>query len=238
MWRWKVEVMSAKRKRAGRLKWCCASRATTSTVLALLKFESGGHRVQRVPAPKPGPHPHQRLHRGRDARARRAPGHHAQPGRPAHRHLPRQRRGRPAHQQDRTLPCAWCTCPPASSPNARTAAASTATRPRRCRCCRRAFKKRAQRARRQGAAALRKGLIGSGDRSDRIRTYNFPQGRLTDHRINLTLYKLLAVMERSGDVLQALQHAREGRAAGRAGKGWVSRPQQHSGQSAAGDFRL
>ena len=51
---------------------------------------------------------------------------------------------------------------------------------------------------------------GSGDRSDRIRTYNFPQGRLTDHRINLTLYKLLAVMEGDlGDVLQALQHARE-----------------------------
>jgi peptide chain release factor 1 len=59
-------------------------------------------------------------------------------------------------------------------------------------------------------AATRKGLIGSGDRSDRIRTYNFPQGRLTDHRINLTLYQLGAIMD--GDlapVVQALQAARE-----------------------------
>jgi len=55
-------------------------------------------------------------------------------------------------------------------------------------------------------AAERKSLIGSGDRSDRIRTYNFPQGRLTDHRINLTLYKLLAIMEGDlGDVVEALQ---------------------------------
>ncbi|XAH22519.1 peptide chain release factor 1 [Xylophilus sp. GW821-FHT01B05] len=59
-------------------------------------------------------------------------------------------------------------------------------------------------------AAMRKGLIGSGDRSDRIRTYNFPQGRFTDHRINLTLYKLLFIMEGDlGEVLDALQHARE-----------------------------
>lgn len=59
-------------------------------------------------------------------------------------------------------------------------------------------------------AALRKGLIGSGDRSDRIRTYNFPQGRLSDHRINLTLYKLPQVMEGDlDDILIALQHARE-----------------------------
>ena len=58
-------------------------------------------------------------------------------------------------------------------------------------------------------AAERKGLIGSGDRSDRIRTYNFPQGRLTDHRINLTLYKLALVMEGDLDeVVHALQLAR------------------------------
>ena len=55
-------------------------------------------------------------------------------------------------------------------------------------------------------AAERKSLVGSGDRSDRIRTYNFPQGRLTDHRINLTLYKLLQIMEGDlQDVVDALQ---------------------------------
>ncbi len=58
-------------------------------------------------------------------------------------------------------------------------------------------------------AALRKDLVGSGDRSDRIRTYNFPQGRLTDHRINLTLYKLTLIMEgQLDDVVHALQTAR------------------------------
>ena len=44
-------------------------------------------------------------------------------------------------------------------------------------------------------AATRKSLVGSGDRSERIRTYNFPQGRVTDHRINLTLYKIAAIMD-------------------------------------------
>jgi peptide chain release factor 1 len=55
-------------------------------------------------------------------------------------------------------------------------------------------------------AADRKGQIGSGDRSERIRTYNFPQGRVTDHRINLTLYKLESVIEGGGldEMIEAL----------------------------------
>ena len=51
-------------------------------------------------------------------------------------------------------------------------------------------------------AADRKAQVGSGDRSERIRTYNFPQGRVTDHRINLTLYKLDKVV--AGDALDEI----------------------------------
>lgn len=60
-------------------------------------------------------------------------------------------------------------------------------------------------AQQQAEASQRRSLVGTGDRSERIRTYNFPQGRVTDHRINLTLYKLGEVMEGSlGDVVQPL----------------------------------
>jgi len=73
-------------------------------------------------------------------------------------------------------------------------------------------------------AATRKSLIGSGDRSERIRTYNFPQGRVTDHRINLTLYKIDRIMDGDLDELisalaaehqaeQLAQLAEEGQAA-------------------------
>ena len=57
-------------------------------------------------------------------------------------------------------------------------------------------------ARQKEEAATRKSLVGSGDRSERIRTYNFPQGRVTDHRINLTLYKLDDIM--AGDLDQVI----------------------------------
>jgi len=55
-------------------------------------------------------------------------------------------------------------------------------------------------------AAERRGQVGTGDRSERIRTYNFPQARLSDHRINLTLYKLPQIMEGEalGEVIDAL----------------------------------
>ncbi len=64
------------------------------------------------------------------------------------------------------------------------------------------LKDRELQAQHAAEASARKSLIGSGDRSDRIRTYNFPQGRITDHRINLTLYKIDAVMD--GDLTELL----------------------------------
>jgi peptide chain release factor 1 len=52
-------------------------------------------------------------------------------------------------------------------------------------------------------AQTRKSLVGSGDRSERIRTYNYPQGRVTDHRINLTLYKLDEIIQ--GELNQVIK---------------------------------
>ncbi len=60
---------------------------------------------------------------------------------------------------------------------------------------------RQQRAQEAQIASTRKSLVGSGDRSERIRTYNFPQGRVTDHRINLTLYRIDAIMDGDLDEL-------------------------------------
>ena len=69
----------------------------------------------------------------------------------------------------------------------------------------------AEQARQNAAiAAQRRSQVGSGDRSERIRTYNFPQGRLTDHRVGLTLYKLDAVMDGDlDDIIDALTTARQ-----------------------------
>ena len=206
---WKVEVMSANESELGGYKEIVL-RVEGDHVYGALKFESGGHRVQRVPATEtqgrihtsactvavmPEPDEHQAITlnpadlRIDTFRASGAGGQHINKTDSAVRvvHLPT---GIVAECQD------------GRSQHANKAKALQVLQ------ARIQEKDRSERAAKE--AAVRKGLIGSGDRSDRIRTYNFPQGRLTDHRINLTLYKLLYVMEGDlGDVLQALAHARE-----------------------------
>ncbi len=206
---WKVEIMSANESELGGYKEIVL-RFEGDNVYGHLKFESGGHRVQRVPATEtqgrihtsactvavmPEPDEHQAITlnpadlRIDTFRASGAGGQHINKTDSAVRvvHLPT---GIVAECQD------------GRSQHSNKAKALQVLQ------ARIQEKERSERAAKE--AALRKGLIGSGDRSDRIRTYNFPQGRLTDHRINLTLYKLLYVMEGDlGDVLQALAHARE-----------------------------
>ena len=206
---WKVEVMSANENEIGGYKEVVL-RIEGDNVYGALRFESGGHRVQRVPAtetqgrihtsactvavmPEPDEHEAITLNpadlRIDTFRASGAGGQHINKTDSAVRvvHLPT---GIVAECQD------------GRSQHSNKAKALQVLQ------ARIQEKERSERAAKE--AAMRKGLIGSGDRSDRIRTYNFPQGRLTDHRINLTLYKLLAVMEGDlGDVIEALQHARE-----------------------------
>ncbi|MCO5102724.1 MAG: peptide chain release factor 1 [Burkholderiaceae bacterium] len=214
---WRVEVVSESPSELGgykevvlRIEGPDGSGPGGAGVYGTLRFESGGHRVQRVPAtetqgrihtsactvavmPEPDEHEAIQLNpadlRIDTFRASGAGGQHINKTDSAVRvvHLPT---GIVAECQD------------GRSQHANKAKALQVLQ------ARIQEKERSERAAKE--AAERKGLIGSGDRSDRIRTYNFPQGRLTDHRINLTLYKLLNVMEGDlGDVLQALAHARE-----------------------------
>ena len=175
----------------------------------LLRFESGGHRVQRVPAtesqgrihtsaatvavlPEPDEAEEVQINpaelRIDTFRASGAGGQHVNKTDSAIRitHLP-------------TGLVAECQDDRSQHRNKAKAMAVLSARLRE--------KERSERAARE--AATRKSLVGSGDRSDRIRTYNFPQGRLTDHRINLTLYKLASIMDGDlTDVVSALGQAR------------------------------
>ncbi len=206
---WRVEVMSAHESELGGYKELVL-RIEGERAFGRLRFESGGHRVQRVPVtetqgrihtsactvavmPEPDEHEAVTLNpaelRIDTFRASGAGGQHINKTDSAVRvvHLPT---GIVAECQD------------GRSQHANKAQALRVLQ------ARLQEKERSERAARE--AALRKGLVGSGDRSDRIRTYNFPQGRVTDHRINLTLYKLQAVMDGDlGEVLEALGHARE-----------------------------
>jgi peptide chain release factor 1 len=206
---WRTEIVSASESELGGFKEAVL-RLEGDSVYGALKFESGGHRVQRVPATET----QGRIHtsactvavmaepdeqeaikinpadlRIDTYRASGAGGQHINKTDSAVRitHLPT---GIVAECQDGR-----------SQHSNKAQALKVLT-------ARIHEKDRSERAAKD--AALRKGLIGSGDRSDRIRTYNFPQGRLTDHRINLTLYKLANIMEGDlGDVVDALRSAHE-----------------------------
>ncbi len=206
---WKVEIMSSNESEIGGYKEVVL-RIEGEDVYGQLRFESGGHRVQRVPATEtqgrihtsactvavmPEPEEHEAITlnpadlRIDTFRASGAGGQHINKTDSAVRvvHLPT---GIVAECQD------------GRSQHSNKAKALQVLQ------ARIQEKERSERAAKE--AAMRKGLIGSGDRSDRIRTYNFPQGRLTDHRINLTLYKLLAMMEGDLDeLMSALQATRE-----------------------------
>jgi len=206
--RWKVEVMSESVSDLGGYKEV-VFRIEGDGVYGRLRFESGGHRVQRVPAtetqgrihtsactvavlPEPDEAEEIQLNpselRIDTFRASGAGGQHVNKTDSAIRitHLP-------------TGIVAECQDDRSQHRNKAKAMAVLAARLRE--------KDRSERAAKE--AATRKGLIGSGDRSDRIRTYNFPQGRLTDHRINLTLYKLQFILDGDLDeVIAALQAAR------------------------------
>jgi peptide chain release factor 1 len=206
---WRTEVVSESFGEVGGYKEVVI-RVVGDSAYGKLKFESGGHRVQRVPATEtqgrihtsactvaalPEPDEAQAVQinpadlRIDTYRASGAGGQHVNKTDSAVRitHLP-------------TGIVAECQDDRSQHRNKAKAMQVLAAR----------IKERERSERAAKEAATRKGLIGSGDRSDRIRTYNFPQGRLTDHRINLTLYKLQFIMEGDLDeVIEALLLARK-----------------------------
>ncbi|MCB6183824.1 peptide chain release factor 1 [Leeia sp. TBRC 13508] len=200
--RWQVEVLSANESDLGGYKEVIA-RLIGFGAYSQLKFESGGHRVQRVPATET----QGRIHtsactvailpeadeleevninpadlRIDTYRASGAGGQHINKTDSAVRvtHLP-------------TGIVVECQDDRSQHKNKARALAVLAAR----------IQDKERQARHAAEAATRKSLIGSGDRSERIRTYNYPQGRITDHRINLTLYKIDAIMD--GDLTELTQ---------------------------------
>jgi peptide chain release factor 1 len=202
---WRVEVISESPSELGGYKEVVI-RIEGAGVYGALKFESGGHRVQRVPATET----QGRIHTSACTVAVLAEPDEAQAIQinPADLRIDTFRAsgagGQHINKTDSAvrithLPTGIVAeCQDGRSQHSNKAQAL------RVLTARIQQKDRSERAAKD--AAERKSLIGSGDRSDRIRTYNFPQGRFTDHRINLTLYKLLGIMEGDlGDVIEALQ---------------------------------
>ena len=192
---WKVEVLSASDGEVGGYKEIVANIAGRGA-FARLKFESGVHRVQRVPETESGGRIHTSAAtvavlpeaeevdieikaediRIDTMRASGAGGQHVNTTDSA---------VRITH-----IPTGTIVISAEKSQHQNRAAAMKELRAR-------LYDQERQRAASERADA-RKGQVGSGDRSERIRTYNFPQGRVTDHRINLTLYKLDRMIQGEG----------------------------------------
>ena len=214
---WKTEIMSESQSELGgykevvlRIEGAPGSGPSGSGVYGALKYESGGHRVQRVPATET----QGRIHTSACTVAVLAEPDEAVAItiNPADLRIDTYRAsgagGQHINKTDSAVRITHiptgivAECQDGRSQHGNKAQAMKVL------TARIVEKDRSERAAKD--AAERKGLIGTGDRSDRIRTYNFPQGRLTDHRINLTLYKLLGIMEGDlDDVVKGLQMARE-----------------------------
>jgi peptide chain release factor 1 len=174
---WRVELISASASDVGGYKEVVAS-VTGQGVFAKLKFESGVHRVQRVPVDV-------QIDEAKDLRidVYRSSGPGGQSVNTTDSavritHLPT---GLVVIQQDE------------KSQHKNKAKALKVLRTR-------LYEIERERLANERAGA-RKSMVGSGDRSERIRTYNFPQGRVTDHRINLTLHRLPEILEGQMDEL-------------------------------------
>jgi len=201
---WKVEVVSASPGEQGGYKEII-SRIAGNGAYSRMKFESGGHRVQRVPETES----QGRIHTSACTvavmpEADEVGGVEINPGDlKVDTYRASGAGGQHVNRTDSAvrithLPSGIVVeCQDERSQHKNRARAMSVLRAR--------LLEQEIRRQQETEAATRRSLIGSGDRSERIRTYNFPQGRLTDHRINLTLYKLADVMQGDLDpVIDAL----------------------------------